>query len=278
VLVGHGLGVVALQPATHPLDQPRIRVGRVDLPGRGVRRHVRLGWTAEPAAVLHPPARPVGLVVLVGLTLSPQLLLQAALGLLEPLGPPARNRLGLAGPPLIQALLGVAQPPPPPVLRGELLGELVAAEITVDSPDFGHLEPILDAARRELDAAGVSENPEVVLADAGYWHQDQMERIVADGIQVLIPPDSSRRKAPRPGWDGGLYAFMRRVLDTDHGSKLYRQRQQLIEPVFAQTKFNRRLDRFHRRGRAAVRTEWRLISATHNLLKLHKHQLATAAA
>jgi hypothetical protein len=95
---------------------------------------------------------------------------------------------------------------------------------------------------------------------------------------VLIPPDSSRRKAPRPGWDGGLYAFMRRVLDTDHGRELYRQRQQLIEPVFAQTKFNRRLDRFHRRGRAAVRTEWRLINATHNLLKLHKHQLATAAA
>jgi hypothetical protein len=57
-----------------------------------------------------------------------------------------------------------------------------------------------------------------------------MERIVADGIQVLIPPDSSRRKAPRPGWDGGLYAFMRRVLDTDHGSKLYRERKQLIEP------------------------------------------------
>jgi transposase len=155
---------------------------------------------------------------------------------------------------------------------------VVAAEITVDSPDFGHLEPILTAARRELDAAGVTDNPAVVLADAGYWHQDQMERIVADGIQVLIPPDSSRRKAPRPGWDGGLYAFMRRVLDSDRGGALYRQRQQLIEPVFAHTKFNRRLDRFHRRGRAAVRTEWRLINATHNLLKLHKHQLATAAA
>jgi transposase len=155
---------------------------------------------------------------------------------------------------------------------------VVAAEITVDSPDFGHLEPILTTARRELDAAGVGDSPDVVLADAGYWHQDQMERIVADGIQVLIPPDSSRRKAPRPGWDGGLYAFMRRVLDTDHGSELYRQRQQLIEPVFAHTKFNRRLDRFHRRGRSAVRTEWRLINATHNLLKLHKHQLTTAAA
>jgi len=50
----------------------------------------------------------------------------------------------------------------------------------------------------------------------------------------------------------------------------------IIEPVFANTKFNRGIDRFRRRGRAAVRTEWRLITATHNLLKLHRH--ATAAA
>jgi transposase len=129
---------------------------------------------------------------------------------------------------------------------------VIAAEITVDSPDFGHLEPVLDAARSELRAAGVTDTPDVVLADAGYWHQDQMQRIVADGTQVLIPPDSSRRKAPRPGWDGGLYAFMRRVLNTERGTELYRQRQQLIEPVFAHTKFNRRIDRFHRRGRSAV--------------------------
>jgi hypothetical protein len=58
---------------------------------------------------------------------------------------------------------------------------VVAAEITVDSPDFGHLEPILNAARSEPAAAGVTDTPDVVLADAGYWHQDQMQRIVADG-------------------------------------------------------------------------------------------------
>jgi len=52
----------------------------------------------------------------------------------------------------------------------------------------------------------------------------------------------------------------------------------LIEPVFANTKFNRRIDRFARRGRSACRSEWRLITATHNLLKLHKHHLALAAA
>jgi hypothetical protein len=47
-------------------------------------------------------------------------------------------------------------------------------------------------------------------------------------------------------------------------------------PVFANTRFNRGIDRFRRRGRAAVRPEWRLITATHNLLKLHRHAAATA--
>jgi hypothetical protein len=117
-----------------------------------------------------------------------------------------------------------------------------------------------------------------VVADAGYWHQEQMESIVSRGIQVLVPPDATKRKAARPGWDGGAYAFMRRILETELGGTLYRKRQGMIEPVFANTKFNRRIDRFQRRGRSAARSEWRLITATHNLLKLHKHQIAAQAA
>lgn len=95
---------------------------------------------------------------------------------------------------------------------------------------------------------------------------------------MLIPPDAIKRKGARPGWDGGLYAFMRRVLETDHDGGLYRKRQAMIEPVFADTKFNRRIDRFQRRGRSACRSEWRLITASHNLLKLFRHQMAPAAA
>jgi hypothetical protein len=45
---------------------------------------------------------------------------------------------------------------------------------------------------------------------------------------------------------------MRRVLATERGGELYGQRQTIIEPVFANTKFNRGIDRFRRRGRAAV--------------------------
>ena len=113
-----------------------------------------------------------------------------------------------------------------------------------------------------------------MLADAGYWHTQQMEKIVAGGSNVLIPPDSDLREGTRPGWTGGRYDFMRRVLDSDYGRELYRQRKQTIEPVFGHTKHNRGFRQFRRRGRAAARSEWRLVAATHNLVKLHNHWIA----
>ena len=114
-----------------------------------------------------------------------------------------------------------------------------AAEIETVGADFGHLEPMLDAAQRELAGAGVGDTPGVVVADAGYWHGEQMQRIVNRGIEVLIPPDTGRRGTTRRNWDGGHYDFMRRVLATERGNSLYRRRQPMIEPVFAQMKFNR---------------------------------------
>lgn len=150
-------------------------------------------------------------------------------------------------------------------------GLIVAAEVMTASPDFGHLGPMVNAAQHELAAAGVTATPDVIVADAGYWHLEQMNEITGQGIPVLIPPDSSRRQNTRPGWNGGAYDFMRSVLATDHGRTLYKQRGQLIEPIFGHTKHNRRFDRFARRGRSAARTEWRLIATTHNLVKLHQH-------
>src|SRR3954453_18677764 len=80
---------------------------------------------------------------------------------------------------------------------------VIAAEVNVDSPDFGHLEPMVAAALTELERAGVEALPEVVLADAGYWHQALMERLVSDAMAVLVPPDAKKRAGARPGWDGG---------------------------------------------------------------------------
>jgi hypothetical protein len=161
------------------------------------------------------------------------------------------------------------------VTRGQII---VAAEVAVESPDFGHLEPAVRAAVRELENAGVTQRPETVLADAGYWHTRQMENVVSDGIRVLIPPDAGLREGARPGWDKGPYAFMRRVLSSEAGHELYKHRKATVEPVFAQNKFNRGFRRFQRRGRAAARSEWRFQAATHNLLKLHSHWISPAIA
>ena len=161
------------------------------------------------------------------------------------------------------------------VTRGQII---VAAEIAVESPDFGHLEPIVRAALQELEQAGVTQQPETVLADAGYWHKQQMESIVSDGIQVLVPPDAGLREGARPGWEKGIYAFMRRVLASEAGHELYKHRKATVEPVFAQNKFNRGFRRFQRRGRAAARSEWRVHAAAHNLLKFHSHWISPAIA
>ena len=60
----------------------------------------------------------------------------------------------------------------------------------------------------------------MVVADAGYWHKDQMEQVVSDGIVVLIRPDGDQRKGTCRGWNRGYPAFMRRVLETELGGDL----------------------------------------------------------
>ena len=154
---------------------------------------------------------------------------------------------------------------------------ILAAEISIAAPDFGHLAPMLDTTLDELRERGVADVPEVVLADAGYWHTAQMQAITERGIEVLVPPDGNMREGKRPGWEDGLYQRMRDKLTSERGRKLYAQRKVTIEPVFGQIKYNRRIDRFMRRGRAAAQSEWRLVTATHNLLKLHSHWIADPA-
>jgi hypothetical protein len=81
---------------------------------------------------------------------------------------------------------------------------VVAAELNNDSPDFGHLEPMVCAAERELAGVGVAEAPAVVVADAGYWHHEQVDRLTGRGIQVLTHP--TRASAEVPGRAGRVAA------------------------------------------------------------------------
>ena len=126
------------------------------------------------------------------------------------------------------------------------------------------------ATTEALAAAGVESELSVVLADGGYWNSPQIERLRDHGLEPIVPTKAAGRTKPRTlsPRQGPQAQRIEQTLATPEGQALYRRRQQLVEPVFAQTKFLRRIDRFQRRGLAACSAEWKLIGATHNLLKL----------
>jgi transposase len=156
---------------------------------------------------------------------------------------------------------------------------VLAAEITNISTDFSQLDPMVTATLQELEKAGITQRPEVIVADAGYWNEHHMDEIVANKhIPVLVAPDKGSRGTPRKTWTGGRYGWMRAVLGSEHGGQRYRKRRQTIEPLFGDTKHNKGATRFLRRGRVKVRTEWRLQMMSHNLAKLYNHQIAALAA
>jgi transposase len=150
---------------------------------------------------------------------------------------------------------------------------IIAAEVTTKGGDFDQLGPMITAAEDELSAAGINASPGVVLADAGYWSNRPIDELRARGITPLVAADTTKDR-PRKTRLGGPYDFMRRAMATPTGEALYAKRKCMVEPVFGQIKAARRIDRLKRRGRAAARSEWRLIAATHNLLKLYRAQLA----
>jgi transposase len=161
------------------------------------------------------------------------------------------------------------------VLAGE--GQVIlAADLTRSSSDAGELAPMVARAGEELRAAGVEEEIGTVLADGGYWNSAQIAAVREEGMEVIVPTRNARRTSPRrlAARQGPEAERIERILATPEGVALYRRRQQIVEPVFANTKFIRGAGRFRRRGLPACRSEWKLLAATHNLLKLWRAGLA----
>ncbi len=77
-----------------------------------------------------------------------------------------------------------------------------------------------------------------------------------------------------PGRPESHTARMRRRLDTPAGRAQYGRRLATVEPVFANLRHNKRLDRFTLRGRAKVNAQWKLYCLVHNIAKLAHHGYA----
>jgi len=154
---------------------------------------------------------------------------------------------------------------------------IVAENITQQANDKQQLHPMLEQAEANRQAVGVKETMGTTLADAGYSSDDNFRKVPAGDAELLVATqkDWKQRKAmqdrpPRGRIPLGLSAteLMERKLRTKRGRELYKWRSRTVEPVFGQIKDVRGFDRFMRRGFEACRSEWSLICATHNLLKL----------
>jgi len=148
---------------------------------------------------------------------------------------------------------------------------IVAAEITQKTTDREQLLPMVQSV-----CTTTAKIPETVTADAGYWDTSSLRDPSLQGIQVLVSPDAQVQPPGTPlppnAPKNSEAVRMRDVLRSPAGKLLYTLRKATVEPVFGQIKEVRGLRRFRFRGLERVQCEWKLICATHNLLKLFRHR------
>jgi transposase len=166
---------------------------------------------------------------------------------------------------------------------------IIAAEVTNEENDVNQLHPMVKKAQENLTAIAPNDNLTIrtVLADAGYISDKSLAAMDADGPEHLLATrkDWKQRKeaaaSPPPRGripkDLTLRQRMERKLLTKRGRELYKKRSRTVEPVFGQIKDSRGIRHFMRRGLQACREEWKLICATHNLLKLWRSGKGIAA-
>lgn len=148
---------------------------------------------------------------------------------------------------------------------------IVAADVTNQPPDNGNLAPML---RQTVSNCGGA--PAIASADAGYWNPLAATTVQDLGIDPFVATGRENRPklgdpAPaKPPEDARERQKMMAKLTTPEGHAIYARRKAIVEPVFGQIK-GRAFRAFSFRGLVAVRAEWSLVCACHNLLKLYRH-------
>ena len=148
---------------------------------------------------------------------------------------------------------------------------IVAAEVTQETNDKRQVAPMVEALKENL----AGEKPKVLSADNGYFSEENIEVLTEEKIDAHVAtgrlahgeevPAAPRGRIPQRAT---IKERMARKLRTIKGRATYARRKQIVEPVFGQIKEARGIRRFLLRGVEQVRAEWKLICATHNLLKL----------
>lgn len=157
---------------------------------------------------------------------------------------------------------------------------IVSAEVTQQENDIQQLVPMLDSTQQTLAEAGVTDNIEAMVCDAGYFSDANIEAHSNKETELYIATkkDWKQRKELKEETvlpDAIPEGFNNRdameyKLRTAKGKEIYAKRKIIIEPIFGQIKDCRKIRSFMMRGIELASAEWKLICATHNLLKLFR--------
>jgi len=152
---------------------------------------------------------------------------------------------------------------------------VVACSVTQEGNDVHQYQPMAAATATTLTAARVTGAIGLLLADAGYWSEDNANAPGPERLIATLKDWKQRRAARELGTTTGLppehaspLEVMEHRLRTPDGAQAYAQRSHTVEPVFGNLKENRGWRRFRRRGLAAANSEWALMTLSHNLSKL----------
>ena len=156
----------------------------------------------------------------------------------------------------------------------------VAAELTIDSTDYSGLVPVVDQA-----AANLGEMVPGVLADAGYFSNENVDAMERRGVDALIPPKrishAQWREQPtaegEPPADATAKDAMTHRIRTPQGRARYKRRQETVEPAFGNLKEVQCQRQELLRGYAKSRSMWRFQWAVFNLKKLAKAGVSATA-
>jgi transposase len=156
---------------------------------------------------------------------------------------------------------------------------ILAADVTAETNDKKQVKPMLKQLQENLAAAGVTEKVREMTADSGFFSEENVAFVEGLDIEPFMATERLKHHeeippAPRGRCPQKLTAKQRmaRRLRTKRGRQIYARRKGTVEPVFGQIKEGRGFRQFRLRGMKKMRAEWQLVSLTHNLLKLWRHQ------
>lgn len=139
-------------------------------------------------------------------------------------------------------------------------------------------QEIKPALERMNEMAGSLGTPEGLLADAGYFSEDNVQRCEAEEITPYISdsrerhnlPWNERFKPPPPcPEDADAVTAMAHRLRTREGKAVYAKRKSTVETVFGIIKEVLGFRQFNLRGLDSAQGEWNLVCMAWNLKRIH---------